>query len=125
MAKDPLKDSKQATDKAATDKVDSSKAPKEKPGKESAEARRKRRRDVFSWVLLISAGLFFLSIRFRTTLASPWQEIAVVLLFLLPVLVLTLFFWAYPHPLRSMNKKLAAEREALKKETRKKKRKKF
>ena len=125
MVKDPGKDPKAATDKPAHDKVDSSRAPKEKPAKESAEARRKRRRDVFSWVLLICAGLFFVSIRFRKTLASPWQEIAVVLLFLLPVLVLSLFFWAYPHPLRSMNKKLAAEREALKKETKKKKRKKF
>lgn len=81
--------------------------------------------DRLFWYILPVLLLFVASIRFARTAPSPWAEILVVLQFVCPAVVLLLLWRAFPHPLRSMNKKLAAERAELRRQQKRKKKKTF
>ena len=81
--------------------------------------------DRLFWYILPILLLFVASIRFARTAPSPWQEILVVLQFVCPVAILLVLWRAFPHPLKSMNKKLAAERDQLRRQQKRKKKKAF
>jgi hypothetical protein len=77
--------------------------------------------DRLFWYILPIILLFVASVRFARSVRSPWAEILVVLQFLCPVAVLLILWRAFPHPLKSMNKKLAAERAELRRQQKRKK----
>jgi hypothetical protein len=92
---------------------------------EAVEAERKKKADFFFYALLTLLTVFFLCMRFGPALGSPWSEILTVVQFLCPILAGVLFFKTYPHPLRSMNRRLAEERRTIARESKKKKKRGF
>ena len=102
-------------------KAEKSERPQKASRGDKTEEPRAARRDWFSWSLLVLALVFVGSIRGAALTPSPWSEILTVTQFLCPVAALIIFFKAYPHPIRTFNKKLARERAELEKEMRRKK----
>ncbi|MGQ9591357.1 MAG: hypothetical protein ACUVYA_13815 [Planctomycetota bacterium] len=80
--------------------------------------------DRIFWPLLGLAAVFFLAERFRPSLSSPWAEIVTVVQILCPIVAAILLIRAYPHPLRTFQRKLAAERANYEREAKRKKKKK-
>jgi len=89
-----------------------------KGGKEGEEPQRKKRSrgDRIFWPSMLLIAGFIAADRFGSSLGSPWSEILVAFKVLCPIVIVVLLVWAFPHPLRTMNAKLARERESLKKE---------
>jgi hypothetical protein len=108
--------------------------PQEKANRQGAEApeeppkKRSGPLDRAFWVLLIALAIYLVSGRLVTRFEDPWagilevtQIVSAVIFGLTLVVMIVLFFRAYPHPLRALNRKLAVERENLRKENKRKK----
>jgi cytochrome c biogenesis protein CcdA len=98
---------------------------KDRAKEEAAEAERKKKSDSFFYTLVTLLVIFVLCMRFGSALGSPWSEILIVVQIICPVVAGVLFFKTFPHPLRSMNRRLAEERRSIAREAKKKKRRGF
>lgn len=97
-----------------------------RPKKDAKEAPEKKgggkaERLVTSLLVLIAAAV--VSGRFAGSVRSPWAEILSGVVVLTPILAVVLFFRAYPHPIRTMHRKMAADKAQMDRETRRKKKK--
>ena len=94
-----------------------------KGDKENAEKKKASKGDQLTWYLLILALLFLAGSWLGGKAKSPWGELITAVQVLCVIAAVALAIKTYPHPLRTLNKKLARERQDLKRQKKKKKKK--